>query len=48
TETRIKEELEYFESLVEKVGCPVIDVTDKAIEETANDIIYFIENNKTK
>lgn len=48
TEARIKEELNYFEELVEKVGCPVIDVTDKAIEETANDIIYYIENNKTK
>ena len=35
-------------SLVSKVGCPVIDVTDKAIEETANDIIYLIEESKSK
>ena len=43
TEARIQEELDYFEKLVDKIGCPVIDVSDKAIEETANDIIHFIE-----
>ena len=48
TEARIQEELDYFDELVSKVGCPVIDVTDKAIEETANDIIYLIEESKSK
>lgn len=48
TEARIQEELDYFEKLVDKIGCPVIDVSDKAIEETANDIIHFIEQNKSK
>src|SRR5699024_2524767 len=45
TEQRIEEELNYFHELVEKIGCPVIDVSDKAIEETANDIISIIEQN---
>lgn len=36
---RIKEELVYFEKIIERIGCPVIDVTNKAVEETAN-IIY--------
>lgn len=33
---RIKEELEYFNRLVEKMNCQVIDVSNKAVEETAN------------
>ena len=48
TEQRIKEELDYFHNLVEKIRCPVIDVSDKAIEETANDIISIIEHNNFK
>ena len=36
---RIKEELAYFEKVIDRIGCPVIDVTNKAVEETAN-IIY--------
>ena len=36
---RIKEELEYFDRIATKIGCRVIDVTNKAIEETANEII---------
>ncbi|MEH6941222.1 pyruvate, water dikinase regulatory protein [Bacillus sp. JJ722] len=43
---RIKEELQYFDSIVEKLKCPVIDVTNKAVEETANNIITMIQNNK--
>ncbi len=33
---RIKEELEYSEKVMEKIGCTVIDVSSKAVEETAN------------
>ncbi|MDQ0269484.1 regulator of PEP synthase PpsR (kinase-PPPase family) [Cytobacillus purgationiresistens] len=33
---RIREEISYFEKIVEKINCPVIDVTNKAVEETAN------------
>lgn len=46
TGQRIQEELDYFDKIVDRIGCPVIDVSDKAIEETANDIMYIIEQNK--
>lgn len=36
---RIKEEIVYFESIVNRIKCPVIDVTNKAVEETANIIL---------
>ncbi|CAM5256590.1 Putative pyruvate, phosphate dikinase regulatory protein OS=Lysinibacillus sphaericus OX=1421 GN=yqfL PE=3 SV=1 [Lysinibacillus sphaericus] len=36
---RILEEIQHFEQVVEKIGCKVIDVTNKAVEETANIII---------
>ncbi|PNZ24545.1 ATP/GTP-binding protein [Staphylococcus petrasii] len=42
-EARIKEEIQFFEDIVERIGCPVIDVSDKAIEETANDVLHIIE-----
>lgn len=38
---RIREELDYFENIVEHLGCPVIDVTNKAVEETANLILQI-------
>lgn len=43
---RIKEEIEYFDGIVEKIGCPVIDVTNKAVEETANVILNMVRNKK--
>ena len=43
-EIRIKEEIKYFEDIVDRIGCAVIDVSDKAIEETANDVIKIIES----
>lgn len=33
---RIIEELEYADKIMKKIGCPVIDVSNKAVEETAN------------
>ncbi|MFD1736587.1 pyruvate, water dikinase regulatory protein [Bacillus salitolerans] len=36
---RIKNELEYFEKVSNKIGCQVIDVSNKAVEETANVIL---------
>ncbi|MGB9885383.1 MAG: pyruvate, water dikinase regulatory protein [Moorellales bacterium] len=36
---RIYRELEYAHSLMERLGCPVIDVTNRAVEETAGRII---------
>lgn len=43
---RIKQEIAHFNKVVERIGCAVIDVTNKAVEETANDIIERIEQNK--
>ncbi|HEC2170536.1 TPA: kinase/pyrophosphorylase [Staphylococcus delphini] len=45
TDQRIAEELVYFNQIVERIGCPVLDVSNKAIEETANNIIQIIEHN---
>ncbi|MFA8439576.1 pyruvate, water dikinase regulatory protein [Pueribacillus sp. YX66] len=36
---RIKKELSYFENVTNKIGCQVIDVTNRAVEETANLIL---------
>jgi len=36
---RIKEEIIYFESIINRINCPIIDVTNKAVEETANIIL---------
>ncbi|MCK9905793.1 kinase/pyrophosphorylase, partial [Frankia sp. Cpl3] len=33
---RINEELKYSKKIMERLGCPVIDVSNKAVEETAN------------
>ncbi|MEM2028855.1 MAG: pyruvate, water dikinase regulatory protein, partial [Candidatus Bathyarchaeia archaeon] len=40
---RVIEELEYAEGVMKKLGVPVIDVTNRAIEETAHEIIYYLE-----
>ncbi|MBO8156056.1 MAG: kinase/pyrophosphorylase [Bacillaceae bacterium] len=40
---RIKEELEFFDRVSEKIGCKVIDVSNKAVEETANVILNFLQ-----
>lgn len=38
---RIRREIDYFDRIAEKIGCKIIDVTNKAVEETANIIINF-------
>jgi regulator of PEP synthase PpsR (kinase-PPPase family) len=43
---RIKSELIFFEKIVEKIQCPVVDVTNKAVEETANVILNYIHKGK--
>ncbi|WP_163469963.1 pyruvate, water dikinase regulatory protein [Fusobacterium sp. IOR10] len=40
---RIIEELEYAERIMRKIGCPIIDVSDKAIEETAQIIVEIMK-----
>ncbi|MEC5268959.1 kinase/pyrophosphorylase [Heyndrickxia coagulans] len=41
---RIYEELVYAENLMRKLRCPVIDVSNKAVEETASLIIEMFKN----
>ncbi|MFC4320811.1 pyruvate, water dikinase regulatory protein [Litchfieldia salsa] len=43
---RINNELKHFDTVVEKIGCDIIDVTNKAVEETAN--IILSTKNKRK
>ncbi|CRK84172.1 pyruvate, water dikinase regulatory protein [Neobacillus massiliamazoniensis] len=40
---RIKDELTFFEKVVNRINCPVIDVTNKAVEETANVILNTLQ-----
>ncbi len=41
--SRILEELDYAEKIMKKIGCPIIDVSNKAIEETAEIIINILK-----
>ena len=43
---RIIKELEYSDALMKKLGCPVINVTNKAVEETASTIIEVFYGGK--
>ena len=38
---QINLELEYANSIMDRLGCPIVDVSHKAIEETATEIIYM-------
>ncbi|WP_428912596.1 pyruvate, water dikinase regulatory protein [Niallia sp. Krafla_26] len=40
---RILEELEYAEKIMKRVGCPVINVANKAVEETAGLVIDILK-----
>jgi regulator of PEP synthase PpsR (kinase-PPPase family) len=40
---RIAYELKYAEEIMNMIGCSIIDVTDKAIEETANTILQILK-----
>ncbi|QTD41669.1 pyruvate, water dikinase regulatory protein [Sporosarcina sp. Te-1] len=41
---RIKQEIDHFNRVVSKIGCKVIDVTNRAVEETANVILHDLAN----
>lgn len=43
---RIEQEIEFFNKVVDRMGCNVIDVTNKAVEETANLIIDLYKRSK--
>lgn len=40
---QILEELEFAEKIMKQIGCPIIDVSNKAIEETTNIILDIIK-----
>jgi regulator of PEP synthase PpsR (kinase-PPPase family) len=40
---RILEELDYAEKIMKRVGCPIIDVSNKAVEETASLILDILK-----
>lgn len=42
---RILDELEYADKIMKRIGCPIIDVSNKAIEETAEVILNFVLKN---
>lgn len=39
---RIMEELEYARSIMRKIGCPIVDATGKAVEETASLVLELM------
>lgn len=43
--SRILDELEYADQLMRRIGCPIIDVSNKAIEETADIVISLLSKN---
>lgn len=43
TEERVKKEIKYAEEVMKRLGCTVIDVTNKAVEETANVILNVLK-----
>lgn len=43
---RIQEELSFAEQVMKQIGCPIIDVTDRAVEETADIIIRHLEETR--
>ncbi len=44
---RILEELDYAEKIMKRVGCPVINVSNKAIEETASLILEILKKERS-
>lgn len=43
TTERILKEIEYADDIMKRIGCPVIDVSNKAIEETSGKIMQIIQ-----
>lgn len=43
---RIEKELDYAKKIMNKIGCKIINVTDKTIDETSNEIISYIDKYK--
>jgi regulator of PEP synthase PpsR (kinase-PPPase family) len=45
--TRILEESEYAEKIMKRIDCPVINVSNKAIEETADLILEMLKKERS-
>lgn len=45
---KILEELEYADEIMKKIGCPIIDVSNKAIEETSEIIVSLLRRMSSK
>ncbi|SFE74382.1 pyruvate, water dikinase regulatory protein [Fictibacillus sp. FJAT-27399] len=43
---RILEELDYAEKIMKRIGCPVINVSNKAVEETADSILAILKKER--
>lgn len=43
---RILFEIDYAENIMRKIGCPIIDVSNKAVEETAEIIFTYLKKNR--
>jgi len=39
---RIRQEIAFADTIMDRLGCPVIDVTERAIEETAGLILEML------
>lgn len=48
TVERIQEELEYAKGIMRRVHCPVLDVTNKSVEETAALVTGIIDRNRQR
>lgn len=44
---RILEELDYAEKIMKRVGCPIINVSNKAVEETASQILDILKSERS-
>ena len=42
----IYEELEHAEKIHRRLGCPVLDITEQSIEETATRVVKLVEDRK--
>ena len=40
---RINDELEYADSIMNEIGCPILNVTNKSIEESASEVQQFLQ-----
>jgi len=45
---RILKEIEYAEGIMKKIGCPIIDISNKAMEETAGKIMQIMQRSVEK